>query len=107
MQYRPAIISIRWNNVETHSRKRMRNVPRRMWTPSRGAISVFIYTEDMYKMMRDTNRQLEDSIGPAVPVCIASGRSPVTRRAGVFEIAGLLKIIIEILFPYLYLNIDK
>jgi len=30
-------------------------------------------------MMRDTNRQLEDSIGPAVPVCIASGRSPGTQ----------------------------
>lgn len=38
--------------------------------------SISVYTEDMYKMMRDTNRQLEDSIGPAVPVCIASGRSP-------------------------------
>ena len=37
------------------------------------------YTEDMYKMMRDTNRQLDDKIGPAVPVCIASGRSPETK----------------------------
>jgi hypothetical protein len=35
------------------------------------------YTEDMYKIMIDTKRQLEDRIGPAVPVCIASGRSPV------------------------------
>lgn len=37
---------------------------------------VYDYTDDMYKMMRDTKRQLEERIGPAVPVCIASGRSP-------------------------------
>lgn len=34
----------------------------------------------MYKMIRDTKRQLEDKIGPAVPVCIASGRSPATNK---------------------------
>ena len=42
-------------------------------------VSAF-YTEDMYKMMSDTRRQLDESIGPAVPVCIASGLSPRTHR---------------------------
>lgn len=54
-------------------------------------------------MMRDTNRQLEDSIGPAVPVCIASGRSPGTRRAILLKIADLLQIIADILFQYIYI----
>ncbi|KYN02084.1 hypothetical protein ALC62_07074 [Cyphomyrmex costatus] len=60
---------------------KMRSCRQRERTTSAiGAIFVFVYTEDMYKMMRDTNRQLEDNIGPAVPVCIASGRSPVIQR---------------------------
>ncbi|KYN19144.1 hypothetical protein ALC57_08500 [Trachymyrmex cornetzi] len=63
----------------THVKTRSRRQKERT-ASAVGAVFVFVYTEDMYKMMRDTNRQLEDNIGPAVPVCIASGRSPVIQR---------------------------
>jgi len=64
-----------WTHVKTRSRRQ-----RERTTSAVDAVFIFVYTEDMYKMMRDTNRQLEDNIGPAVPVCIASGRSPVIQR---------------------------
>ncbi|KYQ51635.1 hypothetical protein ALC60_09283 [Trachymyrmex zeteki] len=63
----------------THVKTRSRRQKERT-ASAVGVVFVFVYTEDMYKMMRDTNRQLEDNIGPAVPVCIASGRSPVIQR---------------------------
>lgn len=53
-----------------------RTRPKRRRGDVRSSRSTFVYTDDMYKMIRDTKRQLEDKMGPAVPVCIASGRSP-------------------------------